>query len=671
MDRSQSTFSAVDDLKKIESQTRRSTSLNDLRQYFERIQSLRRAFPDDFDLQVRLAEVQELVIERARVLRGEPASNRVDQGRPSFEGESYDEPRSHRHDDAAEIPPEVERLDPKSWQRAIYIGLFFAVILFAAFFYLIQTARRLNMTPAETADQTAAETKAAAGAKPPATNASAPPVPTRPTLRLYTDLVPGSVSTDNNPPQALKDGELVLDNVEPGHHSMKVTGRSGEAEFSYDVTEKAAPKVVGLPIASNVMAVLVSTEDRKARLVSNVDRLQVALDGKSVGTADSDGLALDNLGTADHDLEVSEGNDHQRFVLTYTPAPALTVYVKSDPSAGTVVVVTGQDGAEVYINNAHYRRQTEHGQIRIPNLKVGQYTIRVHKAGFLDPPPAIVHVKKAEETRAEFHLQPVPQIATLEIKGALPGTMVYVDGDLAAAIEGGGGATISNVKPGSHAIELRRDGAPTKKMERTFNNGDVVLLSGPEVVLNKAAVESQPNTPSSPSTATSAEQARPETSASRANASMQLPGEQVRKGGGFVPYHTPRVAGHYTFAVMNRKGGFLKHGKIQWYAGFQNGENYVLFILDGKRGTVRRVVNDKSEDVSRVSFNFEEDEWVQVDLSVKPNSINARVRHPDGPWVEMGDVESTAGADFTKDRVGFYIPGSDELSVSNFRFSPR
>ncbi|HEY1216239.1 MAG TPA: PEGA domain-containing protein, partial [Bryobacteraceae bacterium] len=519
---------------------------------------------------------------------------------------------------------------------------------------------------------TSTETKPAPGStKAPATNASVAPVPTRPTVRLYTDLVPGSVSTDNKPAEPLKDGELVLDNVEPGHHSMKVTGRSGEAEFSYDVTEKAAPKVVGLPAASNVMAVLVSTEDQKARLVSNVDHLQVALDGKPAGTADSDGLTLNNLGTSDHDLQVSEGNDHQRFVLTYTPAPALTVYVKSDPSAGTVVVVTGQDGAEVYINNVHYRRQTEHGQIRIPNLKVGQYTIRVHKAGFLDPPPAIVHVKKGEETRAEFKLQPVPQIATLEIKGALPGTMVYVDGDLAAAIEGGGAATISNVKPGNHAIELRRDGAPTKKLERTFNNGDVVLLSGPEVVLNKATVESQPNTPASPSSGAAAEQPNPEASAPGASAGMQLQGEQVRKGGGFVPYHTPRVAGHYTFAAMNRKGGFLKHGKIQWYAGFQNGENYVLFILDGKRATIRRVINDKSEDVSRVSFSFDSDEWVQVDLSVKPNSISARVRHPDGPWVEMGDVVSTAGADFTKDRVGFYIPGSDELAVSNFRFSPR
>ena len=74
----------------------------------------------------------------------------------------------------------------------------------------------------------------------------------------------------------------------------------------------------------------------------------------------------------------------------------------------------------------------------------------MHKVGFIDPPPETVEVKKAEETPMEFHFQPVPQIATLQIKGALPGTMVYVDTDLAASIGADGNANITNVKPGDH-----------------------------------------------------------------------------------------------------------------------------------------------------------------------------------------------------------------------------
>ncbi len=115
--------------------------------------ALRRSHPDDFDLQLELADLQELVIGRARALRegDEPPS-------PAPERRS-----SPLNEDAAEIAPEVERLDAKNWQRAIYIGLFFAVILFAAFFYLIQTARRLNMTPAEVAGQSSAAAPGALG----------------------------------------------------------------------------------------------------------------------------------------------------------------------------------------------------------------------------------------------------------------------------------------------------------------------------------------------------------------------------------------------------------------------------------------------------------------------------------------------------------------------------
>ncbi len=661
MDRSQRVQSPAEELRRIESEARRSASVDQLRRSYERLQSLRRSHPDDFDLQIQLAEVQEFVISRARALRdGGEFPPAVPQG------------RSERlNEDAAEISPEVERLDAKNWQRAIYIGLFFAVILFAAFFYLIQTARRLNMTPAEVAGQTSSAPAGAAGAaKTNAQTVAAPPVPTAPTLRLYTDLVPGSVSIDNKPPEDLKDGELVLDNVEPGHHSMTVTGRTGEAGFSYDVAEKSAPRVVGLPTANNVMAVLVSSQDGKARLVSSASNLNVSLDGKPVGQAGSDGLMLDNLGSSDHDLQVSEGNDRQRFVLTYTPAPALTVYIKSDPNTGAVVVVADQDGAQVYINNLPYRRQTEHGQIRIPNLKVGQYTIRVHKAGFLDPPPALVQVKKAEETRAQFQLQPVPQIATLQIKGALPGTMVYLDGNLAAAITADGNANLTNVKPGDHSIELRRDGAATKKFQRTFHTGEVVALSGPDVTLEKVTVDNKPGLTTTNSTTAPGEEAAASPSGRQTNNSMQIEGEQIRRGGGFVPYHTPRVAGQYTFALMNRKGGFLKHSKLQWYAGFQNGENYILFTLDGKHATVRQVTNDHGRQVNRVNFDYDSDDWVQVSMLVTPTAITAKVRSAGGPWVNIGGVTG-ATQDLTAGKVGFYLPGNDEMTISNFRFSAR
>ena len=151
---------------------------------------------------------------------------------------------------------------------------------------------------------------------------------------------------------------------------------------------------------------------------------------------------------------------------------------------------------------------------------------------------------------------------------------------------------------------------------------------------------------------------------------MQIDGQQIRKGGGFVPYHIPRMPGHYTFTAQVRKGGLFKHGKLQWYAAYRDNQNYVLFTMDGKHATVREVRDGKSTELNRIPFSSDSNDWVQVDLVVIPNSINARVKLPDTEWDELGSA-SSPGWDFTQGKVGFYIPGSDEIAVSNFRFSAR
>lgn len=665
-DRSSNKTSPSDELRLIRQEARRTVSLDHLRYYFDRVQELRRLHADDFDLQVLISEIHEEIIDHARRLRQEdeadaargrsntPSSTAVATERASEAADGFD---------GQDLPPTVQKLDAKTWQLATYLALFFAVLLFAAFFYLIQSARRLNLTPNEVAGQTAPASKDTAS-KPAVQNTATNPEtpnPTNPTLRLYTDLIPGTVSIDDGEAKDLKDGELVLDKLEPGRHSLKVLGRYASSAFSFDVAEKTAPRVVGMPTANNVMAVLVSTQDGKGRLVTNAEKPAVLLDGKPAGASDPEGISLDDLGTADHDLQVTEDKDRQRFVLTYTPAPALTVYVKSDPNAGTLIVMAGKDGAEVYIDNKPYRRQTERGQLRIP-LKVGEYAIRLHKPGFIDPPPQTVTIKKSEESALDFKLDPVPDIATLQIKGALPGTMVYVDKELAAAIGNDGNASISTVKPGDHVVELRRDQALPKRFERSFQTGDVVVLSGPDVTLERATVDNKAAPPPAPTAETTS------TPATAAN-NMQVEGQQVRKGGGFVPYHVPKSSGRYFFQAQTRKaGGLFKRSKLQWYAGYQDSSNFVMFILDGKKATIRETRDGHSTDLSKTSFDADTNEWVQVDLAVKPGSITARVKTPEGGWTDLGTVPSP-GRDFTQDKVGFYIPGNEEVAISDFRFS--
>jgi hypothetical protein len=441
-----------------------------------------------------------------------------------------------------------------------------------------------------------------------------------------------------------------------------VIGQNGSASFDFDVTDKAAPQIVGTPIAVNAMAVLVSAQDGKGRLFTNAPHAALIMDGKPVGDVGPDGLALDGLGKADHDLQVARDRDRQRFVLTYTPAPALTAYVKSDPNVGTVVVMTGRDGVNVFINDKPYRRVTAQGQVRIP-LKAGEYTIRVHKDGFTDPPPQTAEVKKAEETEVAFRLDPVPQFGMLQVRGAAPGTAIYIDKQLAGTADENGNANLTNVKIGEHIVELRHGDAVPKRLLRAFSTSAPVVLSGTDVQLEQPKVPAT-NPAAAPPPSPAAEPAKTAPQPSTVSAET----EQIRKGGGFVHYSTPRVSGNYSFRAHGKLGGFLKHSKLQWYAGYHDSDDYVLFTLDGKHATVREIQDGKSTEINRIPFNADSGEWIQVEMSVKPGAISASIKSTDGTWSELGTVP-TPGRDFTQDKVGFYIPGNDEVAISNFRFA--
>src|SRR5439155_613478 len=98
------------------------------------------------------------------------------------------------------------------------------------------------------------------------------------------------------------------------------------------------------------------------------------------------------------------------------------------------------------------------------------------------------------------------------------------------------------------------------------------------------------------------------------NEGVPAEGTHVRKGGGFVTYGTPKVAGSYSFQAQGRVGGFLKKGKLQWYAGYQDSENYILFSLDGKHASVREVRRGKSIEWNRVPFSADSNKWIAISL---------------------------------------------------------
>jgi len=103
----------------------------------------------------------------------------------------------------------------------------------------------------------------------------------------------------------------------------------------------------------------------------------------------------------------------------FGPAPMITAFLKTDLNIGTLIVSTGEDDVQVFMNNKPYGRKTQRGQLRIQTI--GEVNVRVAKDGFDPAPPLTAEVKKGEETRLEFKLNRTPVTAVLQVTGGTPG----------------------------------------------------------------------------------------------------------------------------------------------------------------------------------------------------------------------------------------------------------
>ena len=159
MERPQYTSIPREELRRIEAETQRAESIEDLRALFDRLQAIRRTFIDDFDVQLAISHVQQSVVERGRVLleRGHDYQQGFDFTASRAAPPSHFQPGEEAARDTeagpqhetSELPPHVQKIDAHTWKRATYIGAALAILLFAVFFYLIQTARRFNFASEE------------------------------------------------------------------------------------------------------------------------------------------------------------------------------------------------------------------------------------------------------------------------------------------------------------------------------------------------------------------------------------------------------------------------------------------------------------------------------------------------------------------------------------------
>lgn len=548
-------------------------------------------------------------------------------------------------------------------------------------------------------------------------------------VRLLTDLDQGKVVVDGRSPVDLQEGQLVLDKVAPGTHTVKVIGQNGDASFSFEIADARLPAVAGPVNARNMIAVLVASFGKQARLTTNAGPWKLAVNGQPQNDAGPAGTDLTSFQPGVNEIVMSQGRDQRNMSESFGAAPMLTAFLKTDVNAGTLIISAGQDDVRVFLDAKEYRLRTQRGQLRIQTL--GKVTVRVAKSGFQDEPAQTVEVKKGVEVRLQFHLKPQPQFGSLQIRGAMAGTEVVVNQKSAGTVGPDGSFSLSAIQPGEQTIELRREQYLPKRLQRSIHAGQTVVLAGADVVL--AAANGTIRLTRNPASATITYRRGDETESHEARENqIELPpgnyvfsasapgftefttrvqlaaGENravdftlarerpaapppvvasgmaefenapswkkdgdswIHKGGGFVPYKLP-PKGVFTFtAELLKGGGVFRGGQIRWCLQYLDSKNYLLYEMDRKNFWAG--VIEKGQRLERVKapHNLGNLKAFTIQIEVTPDRLVQKVRVGD-QWKVL-DTFVEPGRDFTQGKFGFLIQGNDEIAISNFKFLPK
>ncbi len=391
--------------------------------------------------------------------------------------------------------------------------------------------------------------------------------------------------------------------------------------------------------------------------------------------------------------------------------------VEASHNVGTLLIVTGQDGAKVFLNGSQQPQLTRSGQLRLPNLELKDYVVQVSKNGFQDPAQQTVHIRKGELAKLIFNLQPQPRpnlqpqprLASLTIQSGTPGTTVLVDQTVVGTVQSDGSLTVSTVNAGDHTVELRKDRFKPRQFKKHFTDGGTVLLAAADAALEGAPGELKISfTPADATvalvkgdllkmvssgvplnlpagtytlTARTAERfTRTSTlevvGGQSKNLDLSLspngmskwedPGAWkqekdsfVHKGGDFVLYSVVPSAGTFVFSAMPTKGHIL-----QWVLDYSDPKNYVLFQMDENNFYRAVVRNGQKTDEIKVPDKADKKSFRMVQIRVSSTEIVHQIKHGNN-WTVL-DHWTQAGTNLSQGRFGFYLPGNDEVAISGF-----
>jgi serine/threonine-protein kinase len=607
---------------------------------------------------------------------------------------------------AAAKPPQPARRSNKLVPISIAAA---AVVVMAAGGFL---AMRLRQQPAP---------------PPPVRQTQAPaPVetPRLPAIVIATNFPQATVSVDDGAEQPVQNGEAQLTELPAGQRNIRFKGEGSQAVIPVTIVPGAAPQV-NLPIQqTNVGATIVTGLGATARVYTTLQNGEASLDGKPIGKLEATGLDLQNLAPGSHELvvKVAQGSSH-RVVFDSSPIPSMNVFLGTERNVGSLRVTTGEDEVAVYIDGVKTRRGTQRGRL-ILYLAPKTYRIRVEKDGFQPAAEQTIEVRKGEEARLEFSLVRLPEVGTVLITKAPTGAEVSIDNNAAGTTHPDGTFSISNLKPGTHTVTIKKesfkpltreinvvagqqvevDGAlqqatgtlrvatnppdanatlawkrEGEDIATPFSGPSITLPEGSYIVTGKAPDYDDARTvvritSGREVTATlvfrktakkvSAEVPRGATLADveKAGGWTREGNVLVRTGGNLVVLPVGGSAGAYSFNAMMPKGK-----RVDWVVAYVDPKNYVSYELNDDRLERVEYIDGKKQATVKPKLRVRLDRWIQISIEVTPNSITTSVQQEANNFPALDRLTSQQ-TNFARGRFGFRIPNKDRLAVGNFAF---
>jgi len=263
---------------------------------------------------------------------------------------------------------------------------------------------------------------------------------------------------------------------------------------------------------------------------------------------------------------------------------------------------------------------------------------------------------------------PVPALAQLRVENASPRAQISIDDAPIGIVAADGSLSHPGIAPGRHTILLTLPGHEPRRLVRDFVAGQAMVLAGPDVQLHPVPLQSAPIAVVTTRTAT--------TGIERFESPQRWVKDGTwltRKGGGFVLYDRAAAGGRFVFTVRPSRGWnpFAGEKRVRWVVGFMDPRNYVLLQLDDKYFYRSEVINGKQQQVTRIPHAVaHEAEFIHVTVDVAANQIVHLVSEDGVAWRAVDRWARAAQRTLTDGRFAFYLPGDEEIRLSNFVFYP-